>query len=476
MNAKQREELVELAAEIILDSVRNQSQLPFHRKSINHSFSPKWFKGVADEEAVSEREQVAIARDAVLRLAQRCPSLLVTLDSDEEQLSGATLSHQPDREWLDVLREIYGPEEPDPARVLSYSASELFSRVKSGELTKHFLPELSVKHRLRCFGWNGFNDVIRELELKCGLKLQVETKDETSGKRRRRLMKFAVVAEASSPPPLCPVAPNPVFHYRGPPAGVHHAFLRFLQQQLLELKPHGTDPLSLWAFDSLREYWRCQPDCGKEDGTDQVQLAGLLDGCVVHPDVKLRVNFEYHAYAWTVHCETKRSWEGVLPEIERRLAERDVGEQYALSAEAASLLRWVRNQPTDKLLLGCTPVVEDAIRSRELKLGAEWPRENLPALVEVLCDEVTRTTPFTLRRVKWMSYSEEQSRIHVRHNAPTGSVAISQVQAEIASLCKAWVRQLTETLEVAGNTAAVRAITEHQGGQTKFGSMDEIPE
>lgn len=232
MNAKQREELVELAAEIILDAVRNESQLPFHRKSIHRRFSSKWFKGVAEEAVVSEREQVAIAQDAVKRLTQRCPSLLVTLGSDEEELSGATLSHQPDREWLDVLREIYGPKEPDPARVLSYSASELLSRGKNGELTEHFVPELSVKHRLRCFGWNGFNDVVRELELKRGLKLRIEIKDETSGKRRRRLMKFIVVAESSSPPPLCPTAPNPIFRYQGPSAGVHHAFLRFVQRQL----------------------------------------------------------------------------------------------------------------------------------------------------------------------------------------------------------------------------------------------------
>jgi hypothetical protein len=117
----------------------------------------------------------------------------------------------------------------------------------------------------------------------------------------------------------------------------------------------------------------------------------------------------------------------VLPEIERSLAERDVGEQHVLSAAAANLLRWVRNQPTDKFLLGCTPVVEDAIRSRELRLGAEWPRENLPALVEVLCDEVTRNTPFTLKRVGWKSYFEEQSRIHFSQNAPTDMMVIAQV-------------------------------------------------
>ncbi len=84
MNAKRREELVELAAEIILDALRDESQLPFHRNSIHQAFSSKWFKGVCDEKEISGREQVAIARDAISRLTQRCPSLLVTLGANDE--------------------------------------------------------------------------------------------------------------------------------------------------------------------------------------------------------------------------------------------------------------------------------------------------------------------------------------------------------------------------------------------------------
>ena len=42
-----------------------------------------------------------------------------------------------------------------------------------------------------------------------------------------------------------------------------------------------------------------------------------------------------------------------------------------------------------------------------------------PALIEILCDEITRKAPFTLKRVKWKCYSEEQSRIHIGHGAPT---------------------------------------------------------
>jgi hypothetical protein len=36
-----------------------------------------------------------------------------------------------------------------------------------------------------------------------------------------------------------------------------------------------------------------------------------------------------------------------------------------------------------------------------LRLGEEWPSDNLAALIEVLCDEVTTQTPYVLKPVGW---------------------------------------------------------------------------
>ncbi len=35
---------------------------------------------------------------------------------------------------------------------------------------------------------------------------------------------------------------------------------------------------------------------------------------------------------------------------------------------------------------------------------------------------------------------------------------------------------VAETLEILGNTAAMRAIEEHKAGKTKFGKLEDIPE
>ncbi len=60
MKIEQRVELVELAVEMVLDAVRHEPWIPFHRDTIHCRNPPKWFKGVTGEELVSTKEQVAI--------------------------------------------------------------------------------------------------------------------------------------------------------------------------------------------------------------------------------------------------------------------------------------------------------------------------------------------------------------------------------------------------------------------------------
>jgi hypothetical protein len=419
MKPETRAELVNLASELIVDTVRDEPLIAFHRREIGHPFPDRWGKGDPAEAALTLAEAFSVVQEASELVQSRYPSMQVEVKSVENNYFwGVDVSPRPGRDWVDVLGDIHGSSEPDPARVLTHSARELAERIDSGEFTKGFLSELSVRHRIRCYGYSRIDQILRELDVKLGLKLKIETKDDKTAKRQRRLMKFHVIARANEPPPLCPPAPNPVFHYTGEPAGVFLAFKHFIQKQLLELRPIGAGSQILWAIASLKTYWHCFPDYGEGPGKHSYGLGALLKGCVPHPDVILKPNLGYHEYVWTVNCEPKRPWAEILPEVEAMLAEPDVAGSYGLSAEAANLLRWARGQPKGSLQLGCTPIVEEAIRDDELRLGAEWPKENLPALVEILCDEVTSRTPFQLKPIRWISHREEQTRVRIAE-APT---------------------------------------------------------
>jgi hypothetical protein len=315
---------------------------------------------------------------------------------------GVHLSPRSGREWVDVLRELHGPGVGDPARVLTYSATQMLERVKSGEFTRGFLSEQSVRQRTRCFGYKGYDATLRELEAKRGLKLTVERKEDAKAKRHRVLLKFRIV-ERMSEPICCPRAPNPVFRYEGERAGLDLAFRRFIQDQLLQMRPQATEAARLWAFDSLHAFRASFPGWGNDVSKYSERLSDLLRRCVVHPDVSLYWDLGYHSMIWDAGFQAKRPWAEVLSEIEADRNAPDVGERYGLSAEAANLLRWVLDQPKTSLLMGCTPVVEEAIRDRKLRLGEEWPSDNLAALIEVLCDEVTAQTPYVLKPVGWKS-------------------------------------------------------------------------
>jgi hypothetical protein len=416
MSPDKQTELVGVAEEMLLDVIRDESLIPFHKEYLGQYVCLGWAKSKAGGEDLSE----AVNRANFVEACQRVNARFLSFEAkphnfmNSDSFWGVHLSPRPDQEWVDVLREVHGTTAGDPARVLTYSATQMMERVESGEFTRGFLSEQSVRHRIRRFGYRGFDDVIRELEVKCGLKLGVEKKLDTKAKYRRQMLKFRVVSRSDVPPSLCPQAPNPVFRYSGEPAGVHLAFKRFLQQQLIELGSTGVESLRLWAFDSWKSYWRCFPDRGNGEGKYPNGLGDLLQGCVVHPKVKLEWNLGGHDYVWTVNCSVSRPWSAVLAEIQGALAEPDVIAKYGLSAEAANLLRWVFDQPKASLLLGCTPILEDAIRKNQVRLSDEWPAENLPALIDLLCDEVTRRTPFNLKPIPWKTtYSGTQTRVRV---------------------------------------------------------------
>ena len=230
--------------------------------------------------------------------------------------------------------------------------------------------------------------------------------------------------------------------------------MRFLQSVLLQLKPQGINSAMLWAFDSLKSYRGCLPMPPACPAGYNGSLSELLHGCVVHPAVKLTWHMDYHDYIWTVNCTSSRQWDEVLPEIEAALSAPDITTGFGLSAEASNLLRWVKAQPKNKLLLGCTPIVEDAIRKYELRLGAQWPSDNLAALIEVLCDEISTRTPFILKRIPWMDYSREHSRIRITEDSCSENAVIAVItrwlDAQGVSRTSSEIQQALERLRNAG--------------------------
>jgi hypothetical protein len=399
MTLEMHAELVSVAEEMILDALRDAPLIPFHRAYVGVSVSQGWAK---EDHALEESVDRAIFEQACECVNARLPSVEAKPHNfmNSDRFWGVHMSPRPGREWVDVLRELHGPAISDPAHVLTYSATQILERVESGEFTRGFVSEQSVRWRTRCFGYKGYEATLKELEAKRGLKLTVERKADAKAKRHRVLLKFKIV-ERTHTPIRCPRALNPVFNYKGEPAGLDLAVRRFIQDQLLQMRPPGTEVVRLWAFDSLRAFHGSFPGFGDDLSRYSERLSDTLRRCVVHPEVSMYWDLGCGSMIWQVGCQAKRPWAEILSEVEADRNAPDVGETYGLSAEAANLLRWVLDQPRSSLLMGCTPLVEEAVRARTLRLGEEWPSDNLAALIEVLCDEVTAQTPYVLKPVSW---------------------------------------------------------------------------
>lgn len=57
-----------------------------------------------------------------------------------------------------------------------------------------------------------------------------------------------------------------------------------------------------------------------------------------------------------------------------------------------------------------TPVVEPVMGS-QIGVTAKWPEENLPALLQLLVEEITEKTPFALGLVPWKEHGQVRNRI-----------------------------------------------------------------
>ena len=179
MTPEARAELVLVAEERICDVVRNEPLIAFHREDLSQHFDKTWGKRViGKDQYLADADQRAIVQEAADRLNQRYPSMRATPRSFSNSNSfwGVDVSPSPECEWSDVLRELHSPTAGDPLRVLTYSGEQMLERVESGEFTRGFVSELSVRQRIRHFGYHDLNVIQRELEVKRGVKVEIEKK------------------------------------------------------------------------------------------------------------------------------------------------------------------------------------------------------------------------------------------------------------------------------------------------------------
>lgn len=148
------------------------------------------------------------------------------------------------------------------------------------------------------------------------------------------------------------------------------------------------------------------------------RLEEFFDEVRLVPGLELAYQFEDGLSHWLVVARVQKgsTWKTIQERIREKITAIPVQKKYDLSPDSSALLTWILDLRPEEFLSSLTPAVEDCLET-DIGITVEWPKENLPAYIELLVEEINEKTEFDLRTQRWKDYSREQTRIRVKKKA-----------------------------------------------------------
>lgn len=399
----------ELAAahQCIKDIFRSRPFIPFHETEFYSSLPSGPPKQFDDTESGHERLRAALAA-AIDDAEKACPGLQIRL---RNELRGFDVSVAGDAEWADALRYAYDGDE-DATRKLSTSSAELLARVENGELTSQFRSELSVRHRIRLFGFGpDFQTLLSEIRAKKGIEIKME-QDGDAWPSKKHFLRFAIISRHDPVSP--PRGYNPVVPAETGRLPSRRTFHRWFFKMLVEAPFTGDGPALVWSIHTRREFQRCLPSGSGEMYNRGRPVSELLAGLRSHPAFKVGWDFGHRSSFWTVTAAPTASWDETRSALNAELSKPTTESEFAISSPAAVLYDWVNSLPASALDFGLTPEVRNEISKSQLLLDCPWSGENFRLFLELLCEEINTRTPLDLRVVDWHQSGSTLHRIRAK--------------------------------------------------------------
>ncbi len=195
---------VDVVRDFVKEAICSQTLIPFHLAEFFTTF-PKWLQEQTGSAKLGQEGFRNLLKRSFAIIEGECPGLRIRL---RDNLYGIDLAISGTAEWADVLSYAHGTGAQEAARALSPPAAELLERAESGELTTQFRSELSVRHRIRLFGYfSSFAEIIEEISVKRGIVIKMEEEGEKYPPQKHR-MKFIILSQHDPEAP--PVGYNPI--------------------------------------------------------------------------------------------------------------------------------------------------------------------------------------------------------------------------------------------------------------------------
>jgi hypothetical protein len=224
------------------------------------------------------------------------------------------------------------------------------------------------------------------------------------------------VAEAEQPQTVCSAPVLPAFEWNRPIENFGKSdvdeFRLMILKAALDLRPQGKVPLYLFRIRTLADLAARFPRVRPSHSDPGGELAAFLRAVRFPPEISIAFDLQDTVIEWWAALVPKNDWSQACAAIEHDLNKPSLEQRFGLSYDAARLLEWILALRPEDMLGPWSPVVEDRLKS-EIGVRAEWPADNLPALFQMLVDEINAKTDQLLSLQPWNEQGRTKSRIKV---------------------------------------------------------------
>ncbi len=423
------------AERFILDVIRKRPVLRFWEETLHESLYDQDLRrgiGMAKDD---DRSPSEIFETAVDRINRAYKTFSASFEKAESRGGWSRVKIVPaeGKEWPDVLSEVWEEAGSNPRR-LSEPALKILQWAQERKLPNDWEKETLVSWKA---GFNGRQRVVEEyleeLNLKTGGQFSFEKKGKDWGREDPLKFKISIQKGLSIdtplPAPSVPKSLNPVFN--GP---IDHVTKEALQtwkepiyNYLLQEPPTASDPVYILWLNTRKQLNRMFPSVRFESRWDSDKITKFVAEIPLHREIKIAYDFREKANVWYFAVLPKTNWQSVISAIEELKSLPTLRERYGLSEEASKLLEWIEGLKDEDYLLNWTPTIED---HQEKKIGFQFKseKENFPAYIQELVDEINLKTEYELKLQPWKHWSEWQTRVRVSKKESDEAALVRQIQ------------------------------------------------
>jgi ankyrin repeat protein len=392
--------------------IGSHGHIPFLDSDVSKHWTRGEFRRCIKQTDESIKEET-ILQDACKAIGKRLKSADLTVEKSQYySFPLPTFTLHPDSTWNAVIREVCQTPAGEPLP-LSYSAENFLALAEAGsdEWTSDDEMRRKVGGKKYARVASGLSE---EIASKRGITIKVERRPR-EGDPHGEELQLQIIARSD---PAEMLNPKTVANMKWdhPMKETMKADVDRFRDALINLilskKPKNSEPLMLFRVHTPGGLAKVFPQVVFKPYDASRAICSLLRTVRLPEGIRIAFDLQDSAPEWWAALVPEKSWNEALVSVREYLDRPTLEKKFGLTPDAARLLEWIETRDKKEMTGNWTPVVEPAIDT-EIGFSSDWPEENLPALLQMLADEISEKTTYDLSLQPWKESGDVLTRIKV---------------------------------------------------------------